>query len=57
MSLNKVVEIARGELGYTEYPPGSNRTKYCLRLRTPHINILIAYRLLVMGRVQAKHLR
>jgi len=28
MSVQKVMEIARGELGYTEYPPGSNRTKY-----------------------------
>lgn len=28
MSLNKVMEIARGELGYTESPPGSNQTKY-----------------------------
>jgi hypothetical protein len=28
MSLNKVLEAARGELGYTESPPGSNRTKY-----------------------------
>jgi hypothetical protein len=28
MSLSKVIEIARGELGYTESPPGSNRTKY-----------------------------
>ena len=28
MSLERVVEIARGELGYTEYPAGSNRTKY-----------------------------
>ena len=28
MSVEKVLEIARGELGYTEYPPGSNRTKY-----------------------------
>ena len=28
MSLNRVMEVARGELGYTEYPPGSNRTKY-----------------------------
>ena len=28
MSLNKVLEIARAELGYTESPPGSNRTKY-----------------------------
>ena len=28
MSMNKVIEIARGELGYTESPPGSNRTKY-----------------------------
>ncbi len=28
MSLSKVIEVARGELGYTENPPGSNRTKY-----------------------------
>ncbi len=28
MSLSKVVEIARGELGVTENPPGSNRVKY-----------------------------
>lgn len=28
MSLNKVIEIARGELGVTESPPGSNRVKY-----------------------------
>ncbi len=28
MSLNKVLDTARGELGYTESPPGSNRTKY-----------------------------
>lgn len=28
MSADKVIEVARGELGYTEYPPGSNRTKY-----------------------------
>lgn len=28
MSVNKVVKIARRELGYTEYPAGSNRTKY-----------------------------
>lgn len=28
MSMQKVLEIARGELGYTESPPGSNRTKY-----------------------------
>jgi hypothetical protein len=28
MSLSKVLETARGELGYTESPPGSNRTKY-----------------------------
>lgn len=28
MSLCKVLEVARGELGYTENPPGSNRTKY-----------------------------
>ena len=28
MSLSKVIEIARADLGYTEYPPGSNRTKY-----------------------------
>ena len=27
MSADKVIEIARRELGYTEYPPGSNRTK------------------------------
>lgn len=28
MSLSKVLEIARGELGVTESPPGSNRVKY-----------------------------
>ena len=28
MSAERVLEIARGELGYTENPPGSNRTKY-----------------------------
>jgi len=28
MSLSKVIELARDELGYTENPPGSNRTKY-----------------------------
>lgn len=28
MSLNKVIEVARGELGYTEDPAGSNKTKY-----------------------------
>jgi len=28
MSLRKVIEIARGELGYTEAPANSNRTKY-----------------------------
>lgn len=28
MSRSKVIEIARGELGYAESPPGSNRTKY-----------------------------
>ena len=28
MSLSKVIEIARGELGVTEDPPGSNRVKY-----------------------------
>lgn len=28
MSLSKVLEIARADLGYTEDPPGSNRTKY-----------------------------
>lgn len=28
MSLNKVIDIARGDLGYTENPPGSNMTKY-----------------------------
>ena len=28
MSAKKVIEIARGELGSTESPPGSNRTKY-----------------------------
>ena len=28
MSLSKVIEIARGELGVTENPPGSNRVKY-----------------------------
>jgi len=26
--MNKIVEIARNEVGYTETPPGSNRTKY-----------------------------
>lgn len=28
MSLSKVIEIARGDLGYTESPPNSNRTKF-----------------------------
>lgn len=28
MSAEHVIEIARGELGYTESPPGSNETKY-----------------------------
>lgn len=28
MSLSKVIEVARADLGYTENPPGSNRTKY-----------------------------
>ena len=28
MSMSKVIEIARGELGVTENPPGSNRVKY-----------------------------
>ena len=28
MSLSKVLEVARADLGYTESPPGSNRTKY-----------------------------
>ena len=28
MSLNKVIETARAELGVTESPPGSNRVKY-----------------------------
>ena len=28
MSASKVIEIARGELGNTESPPGSNRVKY-----------------------------
>lgn len=28
MSLSKVIEIARGELGVTEHPAGSNRVKY-----------------------------
>ena len=28
MSLSKVIELARADLGYTENPPGSNRTKY-----------------------------
>lgn len=28
MSLKKVIEVARGELGYTEDPAGSNKTKY-----------------------------
>lgn len=28
MSLSKVLEIARADLGYTEDPPGSNLTKY-----------------------------
>lgn len=28
MSLSKVLELARADLGYTENPPGSNRVKY-----------------------------
>lgn len=28
MSMSKVLELARADLGYTENPPGSNRTKY-----------------------------
>lgn len=28
MSMSKVLELARADLGYTEDPPGSNRTKY-----------------------------
>ena len=28
MSLNRVLKIARADLGYTENPPGSNMTKY-----------------------------
>ena len=28
MSLSKVIEVARADLGYTENPPGSNRVKY-----------------------------
>lgn len=28
MSLSKVIELARGELGRTEWPPGSNMTEY-----------------------------
>lgn len=28
MSLERVIEVAEGELGYTESPPDSNRTKY-----------------------------
>ena len=28
MSMTKVLELARADLGYTENPPGSNRTKY-----------------------------
>lgn len=28
MSLSKVIELARADLGYTENPPGSNMTKY-----------------------------
>ena len=28
MSMTKVLEMARKDLGYTENPPGSNRTKY-----------------------------
>ena len=28
MSLSKVLEVARADLGYTESPPGSNRVKY-----------------------------
>lgn len=26
--MNKIIEIARGEVGYTEMPPNSNKTKY-----------------------------
>ena len=28
MSMNKVIEVAQGELGYTENPAGSNQVKY-----------------------------
>lgn len=28
MSMSKVIELARADLGYTENPPGSNMTKY-----------------------------
>lgn len=28
MSISKVIEVARSDLGYTESPPGSNMTKY-----------------------------
>lgn len=28
MSLNRVIAVAEGEIGTTEYPPGSNRVKY-----------------------------
>lgn len=28
MSISKVIELARADLGYTESPPGSNMTKY-----------------------------
>lgn len=28
MSLSRVIKAARGEIGYTENPPGSNRVKY-----------------------------
>lgn len=28
MSSKRVIEVSRGELGYTESPPGSNETKY-----------------------------
>lgn len=28
MSKERVIEAARGEIGYTEYPPGSNKVKY-----------------------------
>ena len=28
MSVERVIEVARGELGTTEYPPGSNHVPY-----------------------------